>query len=93
MQKKLQKTKKNENAFRKTFEIWEGSPKIIDSEEMIRDKKNDEQNLIRFTSSTVHLLEEQSLILHVKSLTQPIYDENGDFLNMVSKVLFDFFEA
>ena len=50
---------------------------IMDSKEL----KYDEENLIHSTSSTVHLLEEQSLIVHIKSMTRP------------SCVVFDFFEA
>ena len=76
-EKELQASFKTRNAFKKKFEIWEDRPKIIDSEEL----KEDEADYIQYISSTVHLLEDQNLILHVKSMIQP------------SQVVFDFFES
>ena len=63
-EKELQASFKTKNAFKKKFEIWEDRPKIIDSEEL----KEDEEDYIQHISSTVHLLEDQNLILHVKSM-------------------------
>ena len=48
----------------------------MDSTELVKH----EESLIKYANSSIHLLQDQSLIMHVKSL-QP------------QKVLFDFFEA
>ena len=79
LQKKLQQSQKTENEFRKEFKIWEDQPKIIDSYELQQHRGNNNENLSQFSNSTVHLLEEQSLIMIVKSMRK--------------QVIFDFFES